>query len=626
MVTVLDVLVRFKYSRVNNIINLFISGMMFALKVQQSVWSFVGGERSNMEIINSVIVWASDLVWTWLVVGLCTVAGLYTTVKLRFVQLRMLPHALALLRGRHAEGQSDSDISTIQALATTLASTTGVGNIAGVAVAISLGGPGAIFWMWMMALLNMSIKFVEAALGSMYRHPEAGKGGAPLVGGPMYYIAEGLGARWKPIAIAFAFLGSISFLGAWNTFQSNQASAIVLDQFGVPTWLTAFVLMVFSAMVLIGGIHRIGQVAEKIVPAMALLYLGGVAIILLTHLGEIPSIFALIIRDAFNFEAGAGGALGMMILIGVKRAVFSNEAGSGSAAIAFAAAHSNHPIRKGVVAGVGPFIDTVIICTATALVILLAGMHGDGRYQPMAEKEVVFASHAEAIARSGWRLNETDQQVVLQTAQASTPLAIPFDPQIQADGYLLTYKGEGLTVSFVSDTGLVAYTQALPVAGSVSDMRIILPEGLSGDTSWFLTLKGVDAHIIRLVPLEALNGIVLSTAAFAEYFGHWSGLFITLAAVLFSYTSIIAGSYYGEVCAQYLSPRFLKPYVWIYVLTIMVGGLFDLGTIINASDLALGLACLPNLIAIILLTPRVAKEQERYRKAMGMSHAPVNDP
>jgi AGCS family alanine or glycine:cation symporter len=573
-----------------------------------------------MDTINAAILWASDFVWTWLVVGLCVAAGVYTTIKLRFVQLRMLPHAFALLRGRYSEGQSENDISTMQALATTLASTTGVGNIAGVAVAISLGGPGAIFWMWMMALLNMSIKFVEAALGSMYRHPEAGKDGAPLVGGPMYYIAEGLGARWKPIAIAFAILGSISFLGAWNTFQSNQASAIVLDQFGVPTWLTAFVLMVFSALVLIGGIHRIGQVAEKIVPAMALLYLGGVAVILLTHLSEIPAIFALIIREAFHFEAGAGGALGMMILLGVKRAVFSNEAGSGSAAIAFAAAHSNHPIRKGVVAGISPFIDTVIICTATALVILLAGMHGEGRYQPIAKQELAFTAYADRITGSGWRLVDTDQSSVLQATQASNVLAMPVDSSVQTDGYMVTYQGQDLVVSLVSEGGKVAYTQALPAVDRATDARVILPAALVSDSAWFLTMQSSSAQVTKLVPLAALNGIVLSTAAFAEYFGQWSGLFITLAAVLFAYTSIIAGSYYGEVCAQYLSPRFLKPYVWIYVLTIMVGGLFDLGTIINASDLALGLVCVPNLIAIILLTPRVAKEQEHYRKSMGMTH------
>ncbi len=578
-----------------------------------------------MEPINAAILWASDFVWTWLVVGLCVVAGVYTTIKLRFVQFRMLPHAIILLRGRYSEGQSDNDISTLQALATTLASTTGVGNIAGVAVAISLGGPGAIFWMWVMALLNMSIKFVEASLGSMYRHPEAGKDGAPLVGGPMYYIAEGLGARWRPIAIAFSLLGSVSFLGAWNTFQSNQASAIVLDQFGVPTWLTAFVLMVFSALVLIGGIRRIGQVAEKIVPAMALLYLGGVAVILLTHLDEIPSLFALIVREAFHFEAGASGALGMIILIGVKRAVFSNESGSGSAAIAFAAAHSNHPIRKGVIAGIGPFIDTVIICTATALVILLAGMHGDGRYQPLAEAEVAFTSHAEAAMRSGWDLIDAEPFSMLQATRVSSGLAIPLDPQIHADGYLLRYQGGSLVLSFVSDTGSVAYTRELPVASSAYDAHVILPQRLPGDAQWFLVFSGSDVQITGLVPLQELNGIVLSTAAFAQYFGSWSGLFICLCAVLFSYTSIIAGSYYGEVCAQYLSPKFLKPYVWIYVLAIMVGGLFDLSTIINASDLALGLACVPNLIAIILLTPRVAREQESYRKAMNMRHAIVED-
>ncbi len=598
-----------------------------------------------MGMLNLWLVDVSNWVWSYLMVGLCVFAGLYCTLRLGFVQFRSLPHAWQLLRGKYSEGSSGNDISTFQALATTLASTTGIGNIAGVAVAITLGGPGAIFWMWIMALLGMSLKFVEATLGSLYRRPEQGVSNGALVGGPMYYLAEGLGAKWKPVAMIYAVLAAVAFLGAWNMFQANQAAAIAYDQFSVPPWVTSAVLAVLSGVVLIGGIHRIGQVASRIVPTMCLIYLGGVVVILMMNLERVPAAFDLIFTEAFNTDAAAGGAMGTAILMGIRRAMFSNEAGVGSAAIAFAAAHTKFPVRQGVVASLGPFIDTIIVCTATALVILIGGFFGAESHQPKNERLISFESGASKIA-AHWHV--TDQypafeeplQALLEGGRVlhfapvgegplevlNLPLKSLHNETLQAQGdgavglrFSLYRQSGAVEAALVSGEGEVISTLLLdsPRHSRWLSFVVPVPDGVEVKPDWSLRitpLGGGDPviYLDRVQWVASATGIVLSTAAFTHFLGIFGSLFVPFAALLFAYTSIIAGSYYGEVASQYIHGRLLMPYKWLYIASIFIGGVVNLDVVINFSDLFLALACIPNLIAMVLLCPTVAKEQRRY--------------
>lgn len=599
-----------------------------------------------MESLNRWLVDTSDFVWTNGIIGLCVVAGLYCTLRLGFVQFRSLPHAFQLLRGKYSEGCSSNDISTLQALATTLASTTGIGNIAGVAIAIKLGGPGAIFWMWMMALLGMALKFVEATLGSLYRQPVPGSKEGAMVGGPMYYLAEGLGPRWRPVALIYAAFAAIAFLGAWNMFQANQASAIIYDQFSVPTWVTSIALAFFSGLVLIGGIHRIGQVASRVVPAMCLTYLGGVAVILAMNLERVPDAFALIFSDAFSMDSSLGGAMGVAVIWGIRRAMFSNEAGVGSAAIAFAAAHSKFPVRQGIIASLGPFIDTVVVCTATALVILVGGFYGSESHQPVNKLPLSFeVTESDQRYSQGWNTSSAypahsdslqpllDGEQTLQYAGGDNALQLPLT-QLLSEGQLAEADAEAtidglrfsiyrqdmqLTAELINAEGHAVVTELVPSLqkGRWQSFMLPLPAQRDNLQDWSLRLsadpgsKG-ELYVDRVQWVSDVTGIVLSTAAFSHFLGAFGTLFVPLAALIFAYTSIIAGSYYGEVSSQYLHPALFKPYLWLYVVSIFIGGIVNLEIVINFSDLFLGLACIPNLIAMMLLCPRVAKEYKTY--------------
>ncbi|MGI9287865.1 MAG: alanine/glycine:cation symporter family protein [Pseudomonadales bacterium] len=599
-----------------------------------------------MESLNRWLVATSDFVWTNGVIGLCVVAGLYCTLRLGFVQFRSLPHAMQLLRGKYSEGCSSNDISTLQALATTLASTTGIGNIAGVAIAIKIGGPGAIFWMWMMALLGMALKFVEATLGSLYRRPAPDATDGAMVGGPMYYLADGLGPRWRPVAYLYAGLATVTFLGAWNMFQANQASAIIYDQFSVPTWATSIALTFFSGLVLIGGIHRIGQVASRIVPTMCLIYLAGVAVILAMNFDQVPAAFQLIFSEAFNTDASLGGAMGIAVLWGIRRAMFSNEAGVGSAAIAFAAAHSKFPVRQGIIASLGPFIDTVVVCTATALVILIGGFYGSESHQPVNKLPLSFeVTESNQLFSQGWNTTSAypsqhgslqsllEGEQALQYSGDDKALQLPLAPLL-SEGQLLEEDAEstidGLRFSvYLKDTLLTAElinakgeTVATEPVSSLQNGRwqsfvLPLPPQRDNLQGWSLKLSPQagnegELYIDRVQWVADVTGILLSTAAFSHFLGSFGTFFVPIAALLFAYTSIIAGSYYGEVSCQYLHPGLFKPYLWLYVVSIFVGGIVNLEIVINFSDLFLGLACIPNLIAMMLLTPRVAKEYKKY--------------
>ena len=331
-----------------------------------------------MEIINSLLNQLSSFIWGPLMLALLLGVGVYLTIGLKFMPLRKIGHGFKLLFSGQAD-KNQGEISPFQALMTALSATIGTGNIAGVATAIFLGGPGAVFWMWITALFGMATKYGEAVLAVKYREvDEHGK----RVGGPMYYIKNGLGNNWKWLSFLFALFGTIAAFGIGNMVQSNSVADALSANFNVSPLITGIVLSVLVGLVIIGGITRIGEVAGKLVPIMAVAYVVGSLIVILTNFGQIGEAFRLIFSSAFSGTAATGGFAGAAVWaamrFGVARGIFSNEAGLGSAPIAHAAAQTNDPVRQGMIGMLGTFIDTIIVCTMTALVILLTGAWTSG--------------------------------------------------------------------------------------------------------------------------------------------------------------------------------------------------------------------------------------------------------
>ena len=295
--------------------------------------------------------------------------GLFVTVALGFIQLRRLKHSFEVVSGRYDNPEDEGDVTHFQALSAALSATIGIGNIAGVALAVRLGGPGALFWMWVTALFGMALKYAECTLSHHYRviHEDGSASG-----GPMYYIEKGLGPKWKPLAVFFA---TCAVICSFCTGNMNQANTIAqtFATYNVPIWLTGGLIAALVGLVIIGGIKRIAAVASKLVPTMAVLYVVGALIILLTHVENIIPSFFSIFREAFSLKAGWGGLL-TVIMWGVRRGLYSNEAGQGSAPIAHAAAKTKESAREGAVALMGPFIDTIVVCTMTGLAILSTGV------------------------------------------------------------------------------------------------------------------------------------------------------------------------------------------------------------------------------------------------------------
>jgi alanine or glycine:cation symporter, AGCS family len=307
------------------------------------------------------------LVWGPALLVLLVGTGVFYTIRLKGLQFRALPRALRLAFSRNRQSDAPGDISQFQALMTAMAATIGTGNIAGVATAVVLGGPGAIFWMWLSALFGMSTKYAEAYLAVYFRVKDRN---GQMAGGPMYYLEKGLGL--KSLAIMFAVCGMIAALGTGNSVQSNSVAHAVYNTFGTSHWVTGIILSALTGLVLLGGIRGIARVASLIVPAMALMYLaGGTIIIALNYELVLPAVSA-ILHDAWAADAVAGGAIGAVIRYGVARGVFSNEAGIGTAPIAAAAAKTNHPQDQALVSMTGTFLDTIIVCSITGIVLVMA--------------------------------------------------------------------------------------------------------------------------------------------------------------------------------------------------------------------------------------------------------------
>lgn len=444
-----------------------------------------------MESLIGIISAINGVVWGPAMLILLAGTGLYLTLGLKLTPQRKLIYGFKVLwRGR--KSSAEGDISPFNALMTALSATVGTGNIAGVATAVFFGGPGALFWMWVIAVVGMATKFCEATLAVHYREKDAN---GNHVGGPMYYIKNGLGIKWKWLGILFAIFGMLAGFGIGNTIQSNSVADALQSTFGVQPLVTGIIIAVLVALVLIGGIKRIGDVAGKLVPIMALFYVGGGLLILIIHADRLPEAFSLIFYHAFNPIAAAGGFAGATIWaamrFGIARGVFSNEAGLGSAPIAHAAAQTKDPIRQGTVAMLGTFIDTIIICSITGLVIMVTG---------------------------AWQSGE--------------------------------------------------------------------------------------------------NGASMSALAFNEGLpGGWGQYIVSIGLAVFAFTTIIGWSFYGEKCTQFLfGEKSNIPFRVLWVLAIPLGTLpiVDLGSLWLVADTLNALMAIPNLVALLLLSPVVFKLTKDY--------------
>ncbi|WP_299105384.1 alanine/glycine:cation symporter family protein [uncultured Tenacibaculum sp.] len=352
--------------------------------------------------IQETVAQFSSWVWGIPLLILLIGGGLFLFIYSGLIPFRYIGHAVAVLRGKYDKHDSPGDLSHYEALSSAIAATVGMGNISGVAIAIATGGPGAIFWMWVSAFVGMATKFFTCSLSVMYRGKDEN---GNTKGGPMYVITEGLGKGWKPLAVFFASAGLVGTLPA---FQANQLTQTLIDVFQVKeaNYFTAKLLLGISiaiivALVIFGGIKRIGSVAGKLVPVMVVVYLITVAAILLLRIEEIPSIFTLIFEDAFTGKSVLGGALGALIIIGVKRAAFSNEAGLGTAPMMHGTAKTKEPIREGLVAMLGPAIDTLLVCSLTAFAILASGVwkgfEGNGISMTLAAFDAVLPYNSGSV-------------------------------------------------------------------------------------------------------------------------------------------------------------------------------------------------------------------------------------
>ncbi len=448
-----------------------------------------------MEALTNAVNAINGVVWGPLMLVLILGTGVFLQAGLKIMPIRKLGFGFGLLwKGRIPPSEGKGEISPFNALMTSLAATIGTGNIAGVATAIFLGGPGALFWMWCTALVGMATKYAEAVCAVKYREvDELGN----HVGGPMYYIKNGLSKKWLWLAPTFAGFGAIAGFGIGNTVQANSVADVLSSSYGIPTWLTGVVLLILVGAVILGGIKRIARVAGKLVPFMAIAYLLAGLVVLAINAAEIPAALGLIFTHAFTPVAATGGFAGAAvwaaIRFGVARGVFSNEAGLGSAPIAHAAAQTKGPVNQGLVAMLGTFIDTLIICTITGLAIITSG---------------------------AWTSGET---------------------------------GASLT-----------------------------------SAAFESTIPGVGGHVV------------------------------TISLAIFAFTTMLGWSFYGEKCVEFLlGVKSILPFRVLWCLAVPLGATADLGFIWLLADTLNALMAVPNLIALILLSPIVFKLTREFFASNG---------
>ena len=528
--------------------------------------------------------------------------GLFFTLYLKFPQVRYFRHAFDMVRGKYDEVGAKGDTTHFRALTTALSGTVGTGNIAGVALAIHLGGPAALFWMLVTAAVGMTTKFVEVTLSHKYREFTADGSAA---GGPMYYMKNRLNMKW--MAVLFALATIISSFGTGNMPQINSISNSMDTAFGIHPAVTGLVLSVLLAMIILGGIKRIAAVTSKLVPLMAVVYFfGALSVIFYNAENIVPSITA-IASGIFTGSSATGGFLGATLAYainrGVNRGLFSNEAGQGSAPIAHAAAKADHPVSEGMVAILEPFIDTIIICTLTGLVLLSSGV--------WMEKHQNDFQRADIIILDG-RWDDTDEA---QRTQLSRFL----NPGQESD--VATFDGT-LNVMDGRIAGNVTLMHARSLAEDVMVRDTTTGSAYSGD---LLVENGrifqADGNI-GFDGRSLVHSAPLTTIAFSRGFlGDLGSYIIPISLLMFAFSTAIAWSYYGDRAVTFLwGVEYVRYYRMVYVAGFFAAAIIDTTIIWTFSGIAIALMTIPNIIGILLLHREMKDEVKNYWETIDLQH------
>lgn len=519
--------------------------------------------------------------------------GLFFTIYLKFPQVRYFAHAWKVVTGKYDKKDSPGDTTHFRALTTALSGTVGTGNIGGVAFAIFLGGPAALFWMWATAFLGMTTKFVEVTLSHKYRvKTEDGT----MAGGPMYYMDRRLNMKW--LAVAFAIATVISSFGTGNLPQSNAIATGIEATFGLDPMMVGGVLGILLALVILGGITRIAAVTSKVVPIMAVIYVIGAFAVIFANLENIGPAFVSVISDVFTGSAAAGGFLGATIAYafnrGVNRGLFSNEAGQGSAPIAHAAAKADEPVSEGMVSILEPFIDTIIICTLTGLVILSSGVWQEKHQNVFdrADTRILAGSYSDTS-------DDDRKQLFMYLNQVDGHNIEPFNGEIQV------IDGKAVSAGF---TLLNARSVAEDVRFSLSD------EGDYYTGTLKVTDGALDKQAVIVSGKSLVHSSKLTTIAFTRgFFGDYGQYIVSIGLLLFAFSTAIAWSYYGDRAMTYLlGPRSVMPYRVVYVAGFVWASFSDTTLVWTLSAVAIVVMTLPNLFGIMLLRKEMKETVAKY--------------
>ena len=518
--------------------------------------------------------------------------GVFFTFYLGFPQIRYFNEAWRVLLGRRTRPDAEGDTSHFQALTTALSGTVGTGNIGGVAFAIFLGGPAALFWMWATAFLGMTTKFVEVTISHKYRIKDEN---GQIAGGPMYYMERGLHMKW--LAIAFAAFTVISALGSGNLPQSNSLAAGVEASFGVPTWMTGLVLALLLGAVIIGGIRRIAAVTSKIVPFMGGLYTLGAFAVIASNIENVVPSFMSVFQSAFTGSAAAGGFLGASFAYafnkGVNRGLFSNEAGQGSAPIAHAAARADEPASEGMVSLLEPFIDTLIICTLTGLVILSSGVWKEKFENDFQRFDTEFVE--------GEYLETNPEHVTLLFRHLD--LNPPADDPVRSLNATLSVSAG----SIVSPPSTVLHNRSIA-------LDVVIERAGMPYTGVAQVIAGKLQGDFNVRGKSLLHSVPLTTEAFKRSFlGDYGQYIVSVGLVLFAFSTAIAWSYYGDRAMTYLfGAKSVTPYRVVYVGSFFIAAIVDTTLVWLISAVTLALMALPNLFGIVLLRKEMKSSIDDY--------------
>ena len=517
--------------------------------------------------------------------------GIFFTIYLGFPQIRYFKHAIKVTTGKFDKEGALGDTTHFQALATALSGTVGTGNIGGVALALHLGGPAALFWMWMTAFFGMTSKFVEVTLSHKYRTQTPD---GTMAGGPMYYMEKGLNAKW--LAIIFAMATVLSSFGTGNLPQINSIAAGLESTFALDPLITASVLSVCLALVIIGGITRIAKVAAAIVPSMALIYLIGAAAVIIPNITNIIPSFVSIFSGAFTGSAAVGGFLGATFAYafdrGVNRGLYSNEAGQGSAPIAHAAARTNEPADEGMVSILEPFIDTIVICTVTGLVILSSGVWMEKFENEFQRADMTF------VAGSYEESNSMDVQELFAFLNGDESDADSFSGQINLVAGEVVDGNDFTLLNSRSFAENVIYSRD----GEAITGALVVVDGRLEDTSVVVNGESL------------LHSVPLTTMAFTRgLFGEYGKYIVAIGLMLFAFSTAIAWSYYGDRAMTYLlGPKSVLPYRIVYVLGFFYAALADTTIIWNLALITIVLMTVPNLIGILFMHREMKQTVKQY--------------